>query len=270
MSDIRRASGPHHFGYTQISAMGGIHGDMGMDFGVLRLAAGQSYEDDRPLEKAYLLVYGKIAITAGEDEKMLCRDNCFDVGPYVLHVDRNTRVSVCGIGDDSEVCVVRTDNEAFFPAKWYDPKDTEDEYRGAGLMGETSTRIVRTVFDKKNAPLSNLVLGEVIGMPGKWSSYPPHHHPQPEIYYYKSCPENGFAYAELGEDVVKVHTNDTVFIRPGLTHPHCTPPGYALWYLWVIRHLDGAPYITPDFVPEHAWVQEKDAKYWPETKGRGD
>jgi 5-deoxy-glucuronate isomerase len=267
MSDVRRANGGHAFGYTEISAMGGLNGDMLMDFGVLRLKKGQTFTDDRPLEKAYLLVYGEIAIKAGAEEKTFSRANCFDVGPYVLHVDRSTAVSIRAIGEDSEVCVMRTDNETAFPTEWYFPSNTADEYRGAGLMGETSTRIVRTVFDKTSAPQSNLVLGEVIGFPGKWSSYPPHHHPQPEIYYYKSNPENGFGYAELGEDVVKVHTNDTVFIRPGLTHPHCTPPGYALWYLWVIRHLDNAPYITPTFVPEHKWVQEKDAKYWPERKG---
>ena len=266
MSDIRRANGPHVIGYTEISAIGGMHGDMGMDFGALRLKKGETFEDTRPLEKAYLLVYGEISIAAGAEEKVFSRGNCFDVGPYVLHVDRNTAVTIRAIAEDSEVCVMRAENDTSFPTEWYSPADTADEYRGAGLMKDTSTRIVRTVFDNRNAPHSNLVLGEVIGFPGKWSSYPPHHHPQPEIYYYKSNPENGFGYAELGEDVVKVHTNDTVFIRPGLTHPHCTPPGYALWYLWVIRHLDGAPYITPTFVPEHLWVQEKDAKYWPERK----
>jgi len=133
-------------------------------------------------------------------------------------------------------------------------------------MKETSTRIVRTIFDLRNAPDARLVLGEVIGFPGKWSSYPPHHHPQPEIYYYKTNPENGFGYAELGDDVVKVKQNDAVLIAPGLTHPQCTAPGYALWYLWVIRHLDDQPYITPVFVPEHLWVLEKDARIWPEGK----
>jgi len=77
MSDIRRANGPHFFGYTEISAINGIHKDMGMDFGVLRLAKGQTFEDDQPLEKAYLLVYGEIAIIAGKEEKLISRSNCF-------------------------------------------------------------------------------------------------------------------------------------------------------------------------------------------------
>ena len=133
-------------------------------------------------------------------------------------------------------------------------------------MHETSTRIVRTIFDDRNAPYANLVLGEVIGFPGKWSSYPPHHHPQPEIYYYKTNPSHGFAYAEVGEDVLKVHNNDTVFIQPGLTHPQCTPPGYALWYLWGIRHLKDNRYGTPTFVPDHLWVQKPGQPYWGDDK----
>ena len=48
-------------------------------------------------------------------------------------------------------------------------------------MREASTRIVRTIFDLSNATDAKLVLGEVISYPGKWSSYPPHHHPQPEV-----------------------------------------------------------------------------------------
>jgi 5-deoxy-glucuronate isomerase len=91
-----------------------------------------------------------------------------------------------------------------FEPHLFEPKETADEYRGAGTMQETSTRIVRTTFDYSNAPYSNLVIGEVIGFPGKWSSYPPHHHPQPEIYYYKTNPKGGHAFAEVGDDVMKL------------------------------------------------------------------
>jgi 5-deoxy-glucuronate isomerase len=129
-------------------------------------------------------------------------------------------------------------------------------------MNETSTRIVRTIFDKSISPDSNLVIGEVINTPGKWSSYPPHHHKQPEIYYYKLYPENGYGFAQLGEDVVKVKNNDTVKIVRDESHPQVAAPGYAMYYVWVIRHLDGDPYITPTFEPEHLWVTKNDAVIW--------
>ncbi len=262
MDAITRATGEHAFGYTPLAQMNGIHADMRMDCGILRLKAGDVLEDTAALEKAYLLVSGEVTFTYGDTSATVSRGNCFDEAPTALHVDQNTAVTLTGIGADSEVVILRTDNKKAFAAKLYLPQDTPDEHRGAGLMRETSTRIVRTIFDYSNAPYANLVLGEVIGMPGKWSSYPPHHHPQPEIYYYKTNPAHGFGYAELGEDVVKVHSNDAVFIAPGLTHPHCTAPGYALWYLWAIRHLEGAPYITPTFLPEHLWVTEKDARFF--------
>lgn len=266
LGDIRRAAGPHAFGYTAIAEMDGLHSEMLMDFGVLRLQAGQCFSDDKKLEKAYLLVYGQVRLVWDGQETVLFRANCFDVPPMVLHVPAGVAVRVEGLCEDSELCVIRTDNDRDFESRLYVPEDTPDEFRGAGLMQETSTRIVRTVFDYRNAPWSNLVLGEVIGFPGKWSSYPPHHHPQPEIYYYKTNPGNGFGYAELGDEVRKVRQNDTVFITEGLTHPHCTAPGYALWYLWAIRHLPDNPYITPTFVPEHLWVLEKDAAFWPEGR----
>lgn len=84
---------------------------------------------------------------------------------------------------------------------------------------------MRTVFDHSNAPYANLVVGEVIGFPGKWSSYPPHWHPQPEIYFYRFLPENGYGFAELSEDVVKTHNNSTVLITKKETHPQTTAPG---------------------------------------------
>lgn len=261
---IIKAKGAHPFGYTAIAEMGGKNSDMLMDFGVLRMKKGDVFTDDKALEKAYLLVYGKVELAWEGNTHTKERANCFDESPTVLHVSKGVAVTITALSDDAEINVVRTDNEKDFPSKLYLPGETPDEHRGAGLMNETSTRIVRTVFDYSNAPYANLVLGEVIGFPGKWSSYPPHHHPQPEIYYYKTNPDHGFGYAELGEDVVKVRSNDTVCIGPGLTHPHSTAPGYALWYLWAIRHLPENPYITPTFLPEHLWVLEPDAKFWPE------
>lgn len=263
MQEIRKASGEHAFGYTPMAEMDGLNADLRMDFGVLRLRKGERFEDSRPLEKAYLLVYGAVRLAWGGETADVERANCFDTSPVVLHVPSDVNVSVEALGEDCELCVTRTDNPRGFAARLYTPADTPDEYRGAGLMQETSTRIVRTVFDHSTAPEANLVLGEVIGFPGKWSSYPPHHHPQPEIYYYKTNPAGGFGYAELGEKVLKVRENDAVFIREGQTHPHCTAPGYALWYLWAIRHLEGNPYVTPTFLPEHLWVLEKDAAFWP-------
>lgn len=263
--NIIKARGAHPFGLTWMARRDGAHADMLMDFGVMRMKKGDVYEENGDLEKAVLLVYGKVCFEWAGERHEEERANCFDIPPTALHCDRTAGIKITCLSEEAEINIMLTDNAKAFGCRLYLPKDTPDEFRGAGLMRETSTRIVRTIFDYSNEPDANLVLGEVIGFPGKWSSYPPHTHPQPEIYYYKTNPENGFGYGELGDNVVKVQNNDTVFIDPGLTHPHCTAPGYALWYLWVIRHLDGNPYKNPEypvFLKEHLWVMEKDAKYW--------
>lgn len=267
--NIIKAKGAHPFGLKWLARRDGEHADMLMDFGVYRMKKGDVYEETADLEKAVLLVYGEVQFDWAEKTHVENRENCFDVPPTALHADRTCAIRVTCLSDEAEINILRTDNEKAFGNKLYLPSDTPDEFRGAGLMRETSTRIVRTIFDYSNAKDANLVLGEVIGFPGKWSSYPPHHHPQPEIYYYKTNPENGFGYGELGDEVVKVQNNDTVFIEPGLTHPHCTAPGYALWYLWAIRHLDGNPYRSPDypvFLKEHLWVMDEDSHYWGDPK----
>ena len=86
--------------------------------------------------------------------------------------------------------------------------------RGAGA----AARIVRTVFDDTNAPRASLVLGEVVALPGHWSSYPPHHHPQPEIYHYRFHPAQGLAFAAVGERAFTIRAGDTTLIRRGEVH----------------------------------------------------
>ena len=161
MELITRAHGEHAFGYTPMAEMNGVHAEMLMDFGVLRMRKGDRVVESQPLEKAYLLVYGKVRFTwegkAHEQE----RENCFDVPPTALHVCKDVQVTLECLSEECEIDILRTDNEKAFPSKLYLPEDTPDEFRGAGTMHETSTRIVRTIFDNRNAPYANLVLGEV-------------------------------------------------------------------------------------------------------------
>ncbi|MBN2151894.1 MAG: 5-deoxy-glucuronate isomerase [Candidatus Lokiarchaeota archaeon] len=249
-----------------------------MDFGIIVLGKNQAFAIDQALEKAVLPLDGEISLSWKEgetgtgSEKKIKRASIFDEDPHCLHAPAGVTVSITSISERSEVAVFMTRNEAHFPPKLYLPSECRSELRGKGSMRETSTRVVRTIFDIENAPHAKLVLGEVINYPGKWSSYSPHRHPQPEIYHYRFLPENGFGACFLGDDVVKVGHGDTVKIL-GVTHPQTSAPGYAMFYIWAIRHLDGNPYGskfgTPIFDPEHVWVMkaENEKKIWPQTEG---
>ena len=235
-----------------------------MDFGILKLSKEGVERNSEKKERAYLLIQGEVTFQWEGHKEIASRSNCFDEDPYVLHVPENVEVLITGISESSELAVTKTTNDVIFSSKFYTAEECRSEQRGKGTMKEASTRTVRTVFDKSNSPDSNLVVGEVIDHPGKWSSYPPHYHPQPEIYFYKFNPQNGYGFSELGDDAVKLRHNDCVKILDNATHPQITAPGYAMYYLWVIRHLDGNPYITPTFVPEHLWVTDPNAKIWPD------
>lgn len=233
-----------------------------MDFELISLDAGQTFENEIELERAILLIAGKAVFAFGENEVEVSRDNCFDFSPWVLHLPKGEKVTIKA-NEDSELAYIATENDNHFSSRLYSPAECRSENRGAGTMREASTRIVRTVFDYSDAPYSKLVLGEVVGFPGKWSSYPPHHHPQPEIYFYKFLPENGYGFSQLNGEAIMTHQNSTILIVNSETHPQVTAPGYAMWYLWVIRHLDNEPYVSPTFVDEHLWVTNEQAGIWP-------
>jgi 5-deoxy-glucuronate isomerase len=113
-----------------------------------------------------------------------------------------------------------------------------------------------------------MVLGEVINHPGKWSSYPPHDHPQPEVYHYRFFPSHGFGHAEKENEVFKVFNCDSYAIPPGVTHSQCAAPGYAMYYIWMIPHLPNDRF-GPDsriFRNEHTWVMDGSAPIWPDAK----
>jgi len=249
-------------GLTEVTRVGEPKDDTGIAFSVLRLAAGERHASRPKGETAFLLMDGRAHLSAAGREVTFARRSLFDESPSCLHVAAGTAVEIVA-ETACELTVYATANTKQFPARWYQPSDTANEQRGKGQVGGACLRFVRTIFDRRNSPPeAELVLGEVITLPGRWSSYPPHHHPQPEIYHYRFTDPRGFGHAELGDTVLKVKHNDTVKIFDGYDHPQCAAPGYGMYYAWVIRHLPDKPYTVPEFTAEHAWTTERDARFW--------
>lgn len=242
----------------------------GLGFSVLIQAAGQSHVEKAPCETAYLLMSGRIEVSAGGQTVTMERSSVFDDGPACAHLPAGEAITLRALSP-SEVHIYRCANTRTFPVRIFAPNDTPDEHRGKGQVGDASLRLVRTVFDHGNShPDAELVVGEVVTLPGRWSSYPPHHHPQPELYHYRFDRPQGYGHAELGDDVLKVQQYDTVRILAGNDHAQCAAPGYAMYYTWVIRHLPGKPYTVPEFTAEHRWTMDKAARpWWPKGLDHG-
>jgi 5-deoxy-glucuronate isomerase len=255
-------------GFTAITTAGEGDADTGISIGVLRLGAGESRSMTLGNETAFLLMDGSVTGQAGGQEFELTRASLFDDSPACVHAPAGTPLEIRAV-TDAEFTVYACDNEAPFMPRVFRPDDVADERRGEGQVGGRCLRLVRTIFDGRNSsPEVQLVLGEVVTLPGGWSSYPPHHHPQPEIYHYRFTHPQGFGHAEHGEDVFKVRQYDTIRIMAGNDHAQCAAPGYGMYYSWVIRHLPGLPYTVPEFAAEHAWTMEPGATYWEPVAGK--
>lgn len=253
-------------GYNEISNMESLRPDMMMDIGVVKLLKGEKinyYEEDKEL--ALLLLSGSVCYEWNDAKEEAERNSLFDENPVALHVSRRVEASVTAL-TDAEVLVQKTTNDKEFSAKFYSQEDVTTDIFGKDVWGDTARRSVRTVFDYKNAPYSNMVMGEVINFPGKWSSYIPHGHDQPEVYYYRFDRDSGFGAAFLGDDVFKIYDNSAFYIPGGPTHPQVAAPGYAMWYCWMIRHLPDNPWTTRVNDDRYTWLLEDSPAIWPDNK----
>lgn len=228
--------------------------DMLQDIRVYRLHDGDRMKFfSSDMEQAILLVKGD-ADFAWEEEKMHARRESFmEEGPYCLHTCAGTMAVVSAHGD-SEILVQRTKNAGRFDPVYYTPEDCIDADACGNLFEGKAHRIVRTVFDYKNAPYSNMVLGEIVTMQGGWCSYIPHSHIQPEVYYYRYERPEGFGACFIGDNAYKVKDGSFAAITPGETHPQVTAPGFPQYCVWMIRHLEGNPWTDRVDDPAYEWL----------------
>ncbi|MCD7859857.1 MAG: 5-deoxy-glucuronate isomerase [Firmicutes bacterium] len=236
--------------------------DMGtqMDVGLLLMEAGDTYVyESEEKEVAILLFSGSVRYEWNAEAVEAQRPDCFHHEAYCLLAPRRTRITLTA-RCHSELYVQATRNERDYAPVLYTPKTVQTQHAGNGgeLMG-CMEREIKTFFDYDNAPFSNMVLGEVLNLPGKWSSYPPHHHPQPEVYFYRFDHPCGFGAGFANGEIYQTGHNGCAVINHGF-HSQTAAPGYAMCYAWGIRHLPGDPWKkTRIDDPEHAWLWRSDA-----------
>ncbi len=253
-------NGKNGKGYNEyISLEKNDYGTM-MDVGLLVLEKGDTFEIREPeKESAWLLLEGSVVYGWEQNRKDASRSDTFSCDPWCLHVPCGTRVFLNAV-TRAELYVQKTENPLSFVPKLYGPEDIVIQCAGAGgeLLG-CMRREIKTVFDYETAPYSRMVLGEVLNYPGKWSSYPPHHHPQPEVYFHRFDRPQGFGASFANGEIYVSRHNGLTVIREGF-HCQAAAPGYAMCYVWGIRHLDGDPWKkTRIDDKEHEWLWKADA-----------
>lgn len=256
----------HRDGFTQgttsITRYDDAEDNVPISLEVLKLAAGETLQLTTEGETAWLLMEGVVSGSIDDKSFNFDRTSLFDQSSSCIHASAGTDLRM-SCETDTEFTVYSCENTKPFEARVFNPEDVDNEPRGKGQVDDRCLRYVRTIFDDTNSdPNTDLVLGEVITFQGGWSSYPPHHHPQPEIYHYRFTEPQGYGHGELGDTVLKVRNFDTVKILDLNDHAQCAAPGYGMYYSWVIRHLPDDRYSVPEFTEEHAWIMQPDSTYW--------
>ena len=254
------------FGYPEFDASGekilttydGDYKEMNMDIRVYRMKAGESREFRKEGEEtAILLLNGYVWYKWEGREEAAKRESVFTEGPFALHVCKGV-TAVVTANADSEILVQCTHNERTFPSKLYQPQDAPWKYSSKGKFGNVANRRVNTIFDHDIAPESNMVLGEVLNDRGNWSGYLPHRHPQPETYYFLFDRPEGFGASFVGDQVFKSVNGSFSAIPGGELHPQACAPGFQMYTCWMIRHIDGNPWLQTDRCEDerYTWMHE--------------
>lgn len=227
-----------------------------MDIAVYKMKKGEEktfclFED----ELAVMLVLGAVSFEY-EDKKISAkRASLFNELPSTVHVSKGVRVTVTA-DEESEILAQSTENEKIFPSKYYAPEDNDYFTSCLGKWEDTAVRDVVTVFDYKNAPYSNMVLGEIQTRQGRWCSYIPHSHPQPEVYYYKYERPEGFGACFIGDQAYTIKDGSVGSFPGGVNHPQVTAPGFPMYTVWMIRHLPGNPWLDRVDDERYMWLNE--------------
>ncbi|MDR1378461.1 MAG: 5-deoxy-glucuronate isomerase [Synergistaceae bacterium] len=249
-------------GYNALTDRRGIHPESLMDIGVYVFSPGEkfTFRAERD-ESAFLLLDGEVSFEWNGLSESASRHSVFDAPPTALHVSSHVDVAITA-KSSAEVLIQKTDNPRAFEPVFYPSSSIKNVFLGADNMQGCAKRVLRDIFNYGNASYSNMVLGEDLHLPGRWSSYPPHHHPQPEVYYYRFDKPQGFGVTIVGDDATVIKHNHICVIPGGECHPQAAAPGYAMYYTWMIRHLDGNPWTDRIDDPKHVWLHDKDAIIW--------
>ncbi len=228
----------------------------GMGFGILRLRRGEKFPDTAGTERVYMLLSGSVDFRWKGGSFAAARASMVEEAPSSLRIGGAETLEVAALSETAELAVFTASKTSGFPILSIPARNVRTASLSPAKLDGTADRRIRTVIDDANAPGSSLTMGEVVNLPGRWSSFPPHHHSQIELYHYRFFPEGGFGFCGLGDDAFIVRDGDTVVIPPGLTHPQVAAPGCSMIYLWAIRHLDGDRF-GPDsriYPPEYGWA----------------
>jgi 5-deoxy-glucuronate isomerase len=237
-----------------------------LDFGLLRLAVGETYRgvaDGR--ERLAILLGGKANFTIGNKRfgKVGGRPNVFSGKPHSVYLPAGVEYTIEAIG---AVEIALPSAPSDLPAEPYviEPGQVASGVWGAANFSRNYHQIL-TLASQPDLPARRLIVGETYTPSGNWSTYPPHKHQvdnlpfeayHEEMYYFKVSPADGFGichyYNEQGEEENFTVRDNTLHMLPYGYHTVVSAPGYTTYYLWFLAGNQRVQATVDD--PQLGWV----------------
>jgi len=237
-----------------------------LEFGFLKLAAGETYQaDSQEREILAVLLGGKASfeVRAKRFEKVGGRPNVFAGKPHSVYIPAKSKFTITA---DTAVEIALPSAPSDLDVEPYviEPSKVATGIWGAANFKRYFHQIL-TLAAQPDLPAQRLIVGETFTPSGNWSTYPPHKHQvddlprqayHEEMYFFKVSPNEGFGichyYNEEGEEENFTVRDNSVHMMPRGYHTVVSAPGYTTYYLWFLAGSQRVQATVDD--PQLGWV----------------
>ncbi len=237
-----------------------------LDFSLLKLAAGATYEAETPGREILAVILGGKAtfeINGTRFEKVGGRPNVFAGKPHSVYIPANAKFSIRAEGA-VEIALPSAPSDMAIDPYVIAPAQVATGAWGAANFKRNYQQIL-TLAAQPELPARRLIVGETFTPSGNWSTYPPHKHQvddlpreayHEEMYYFKINPADGFGichyYNEEGEEENFTVRDSSIHMLPRGYHTVVSAPGYTTYYLWFLAGNQRVQATVDD--PTLGWV----------------
>jgi 5-deoxy-glucuronate isomerase len=237
-----------------------------LDFGFLKLAAGEDYQAETPGREILAVILGGKAsfeVNGQKFEKVGGRPNVFNGKPHSVYIPAGAKFSIRAEGP-VEIALPSAPSDLAAEPYLITPAQVANGAWGAANFKRYYHQILTTA-SQPDLPARRLIAGETFTPSGNWSTYPPHKHQvddlpreayHEEMYYFRVNPADGFGichyYNEEGEEENFTVRDNSIHMMPRGYHTVVSAPGYTTYYLWFLAGNQRLQATVDD--PQLGWV----------------
>lgn len=238
-----------------------------LDFGLLKLPAGEGYAGEMPGRECLAVMIGGKAtfeVDGARFEDVGARPNVFSGKPHSVYIPSGSKFTVRA-ETSAEIALPSAPSDQTSIAPYLiDTTRIASGYWGAANFRRSYHQIL-TLAAQPDLPARRLIVGETYTPSGNWSTYPPHKHEvddlpreafHEEMYYFRVNPADGFGichyYNGEGEEENFTIRDNSIHMMSSGYHTVVSAPGYTTYYLWFLAGEQRVQAVLDD--PALSWV----------------